>query len=192
MLFALAPQRTPFEAQRLRRQQHNPPPKLFLRRRPGRQLQDLTPHRLLNGAMPTRSHRPRRQRGEDHRSVVSLAQGCTWRSGAVGARGRSRNLTRNALRLLENSMPLAREDVLAHQKRKQSIKAQGGNHTEVNGGDRLRLVAQERFPALRPRPPPLRHVFRNRGLGDLEPQHQQFAVKSGALPTWGFPGSSGE
>src|SRR5262249_62184799 len=51
----------------------------------------------------------------------------------------------------------------------------------------LRLVAQKRFPALRPRPPTLRHVFRGGGLGDLKTQHQQFAVDPGRSPGRGFP-----
>src|SRR5262245_55670592 len=74
-----------------------------------------------------------------------------------------------------------------HQKRKQSIKARGRDHAQVNGGDRLRLVAQKSLPPLRPRPATLRHVFRDGGLGDLEPQHQQFAVDPGRSPDRVFP-----
>jgi hypothetical protein len=74
-----------------------------------------------------------------------------------------------------------------HQKRKQSIKAHGRNHTQVNGRNRLRLIAQKRLPALRPRPPTLRQVFRDGGLGDLETQHQQFAMDPGRSPGRVFP-----
>jgi hypothetical protein len=44
--------------------------------------------------------------------------------------------------------------VAQDQKRKQSLKSQGRNHTD-NGGDRLRVVAKERLPALRGRPTPV-------------------------------------
>jgi hypothetical protein len=40
-----------------------------------------------------------------------------------------------------------------HQKREQSLKAQGRNHTEISGRDRLRVVPEERLPACDDDPP---------------------------------------
>jgi hypothetical protein len=75
--------------------------------------------------------------------------------------------------------------VAQHQKREQSLKGQGRNHTEINGGDRLRVVSQECLPALRRRPI-LHHVFRDCGLGDLKTKHQEFAMDPGRSPLWIF------
>jgi len=43
-------------------------------------------------------------------------------------------------------------------------------------GDRLRVVSKECLPALRRRRPTPHHVFGDRRLGNLKPQHQQFAM----------------
>jgi hypothetical protein len=49
--------------------------------------------------------------------------------------------------------------VAQNQKREQSLKGQGRNHTQINGGDRLRMVAKKCIPALRRRRPTRYHVF---------------------------------
>jgi hypothetical protein len=49
--------------------------------------------------------------------------------------------------------------VAQNQKREQSLKGQGRNHTQINGGDRLRMVAKKCLPALRRRRPTRYHVF---------------------------------
>src|SRR5262249_61485641 len=76
--------------------------------------------------------------------------------------------------------------VAQHQKREQSLKSQGRNHKQINGRNRLRVVAEECFPALRRRPTP-HHVFRHRRLGDFKPEHQQLAMNSRCSPLWVFP-----
>jgi hypothetical protein len=38
------------------------------------------------------------------------------------------------------------------------------------------MIAKERLPALRRGPPPLRHVFCNCGLADIDPELEQLAV----------------
>src|SRR5262245_41547517 len=76
--------------------------------------------------------------------------------------------------------------VAQHQKREQSLKRQGRNHKQVNGRDRLRVVAEECLPTLRRRSTP-HHVFRDRRLGDLKAEHQQLAMDSRCSPLWVFP-----
>src|SRR6266511_3685588 len=71
--------------------------------------------------------------------------------------------------------------VAQDQKREQSLKGQGRNHKQINGRDRLRVVPQERLPALRRRPT-LHHVFRDRRLGDLKAEHQQLAMNPRCSP----------
>jgi hypothetical protein len=70
-----------------------------------------------------------------------------------------------------------------HQKRKQSLKHQGQNHKQVNGRDRMRVVAEECLPALRRRST-LHHVFRDHRLGDLKAEHQQLAMDPRRSPLW--------
>src|SRR5262249_47879210 len=72
-----------------------------------------------------------------------------------------------------------------HQKGEQSLKGQGRHHTQIDRSDRLRVIAKERFPALRPRPA-LHHVFRHRRLGNLKAKHQQFAMDARRSPFWVF------
>src|SRR5262249_33818432 len=76
--------------------------------------------------------------------------------------------------------------VAQHQKREQSLKSQGRNHKQINGRDRLRVVAEECLPGLRRRPTP-HHVFRYGRLGDLKPEHQQLAMNSRCSPPRVFP-----
>jgi hypothetical protein len=59
---------------------------------------------------------------------------------------------------------------------------QGWNHTQIDGGDRLRVVSKECLPALRRRRPTPHHVFGDRRLGNLEPQHQELAMDPGRAP----------
>jgi hypothetical protein len=66
-----------------------------------------------------------------------------------------------------------RQAVAQNQKREQSLEGQGRNHTQIDGGDRLRVVSKECLPALRRRRPTPHHVFGDRRLGDLEPQHRR-------------------
>ena len=66
--------------------------------------------------------------------------------------------------------------VAQNQERKQAIKGQGRNHTQINGGDRLRVVSEKCLPALRRRLRRSHHVFGNRRLSDFEPKHQEFAM----------------
>ena len=53
------------------------------------------------------------------------------------------------------------------EKRKQALKCQGSNHTEINCRNGIRVVAQECPPGLRRRPPVPDHVFGDRRFGDL-------------------------
>src|SRR5262245_14821559 len=73
--------------------------------------------------------------------------------------------------------------VAQHQKREQSLKRQGRNHKQVNGRDRMRVVAEECLPALRRRSA-LHHVFRHRRLGNLKAEHQQLAMDPRRSPLW--------
>src|SRR5262245_17264674 len=75
--------------------------------------------------------------------------------------------------------------VAQHQKREQSLKRQGRNHKQVNGRDRMRVVAEECLPTLR-RWPTLHHVFRDRRLSDLKAEHQQLAMDPRCSPLWVF------
>src|SRR5262249_13217001 len=59
--------------------------------------------------------------------------------------------------------------------------SQGRHHKQINGRDRLRVVAEECLPGLRRRPTP-HHVFRDRRLGDLKAEHQQLAVDPRCSP----------
>jgi hypothetical protein len=69
-----------------------------------------------------------------------------------------------------------------NQKREQSLKGQGRNHTQIDGGDRLRVVSKEYLPALRRRCPAPHHVFGDCRLGDLKAKHQEFAMDPGRTP----------
>src|SRR5436309_14133304 len=65
--------------------------------------------------------------------------------------------------------------VAQNQKREQSLKAQGRNHT-------LRVVSKKCLPALRRWPPAPHHVFGDRRLGDRKAKHQEFAMDPGRAP----------
>ena len=72
--------------------------------------------------------------------------------------------------------------VAQNQKREQPLKGQGWNHTQINGGDRLRVISKERLPGLRRWRPTPRHVFGYRRLGDLKAKHQEFAMDPRRAP----------
>jgi hypothetical protein len=65
---------------------------------------------------------------------------------------------------------------------KQALKAHGWNHAQVNGSNRLRMVAQERPPALRRRTSPSDHISGHRRLGELESKLEQFTMDAGSAP----------
>jgi hypothetical protein len=50
-----------------------------------------------------------------------------------------------------------------------------GDDKQVYRRDAVGMIAKEGLPALRLRPPSLCHVFCNRGLGDIDPELEQFA-----------------
>src|SRR5262245_59277902 len=81
--------------------------------------------------------------------------------------------------------------VTQHQKREQSLESQGRHHKQINGRDRLRVVAEECLPALRRRPTP-HHVFRDCRLGHLKAEHQQLAMDPRCSPLWVFPAHSSD
>jgi hypothetical protein len=72
--------------------------------------------------------------------------------------------------------------VTQNQERKQAIKGQGRNHTQINGGDRLRVVSKKCLPTLQRRRSAPYHVFGDRRLGNLKPQHQEFTMDPGRAP----------
>ena len=72
------------------------------------------------------------------------------------------------------------------QKRKQEIKGQRRNDAHINCGDRLSVISKKCLPALRRRFRRPHHVFRDRRLGDFEPEHQKLAMDPGCAPQWVF------
>jgi hypothetical protein len=68
--------------------------------------------------------------------------------------------------------------------RKQALECQGWNHAEVNRRNGIRMVAQERLPSLRWRPPVPDQVFGDRRLGDFEAKLEQLAVNAWGAPQW--------
>jgi hypothetical protein len=72
---------------------------------------------------------------------------------------------------------------MAHyEKGKQALKRDGWNHAHVDGSDCLSVITQKCLPGLRGRFPTSHHVFGDRGLGHIEPKHQQFAMDPGRTP----------
>ena len=66
-----------------------------------------------------------------------------------------------------------------------ALKGQRGDRAHIDGSNCLSVVLKERLPGLRRRPPSPLHVFGDCRLGDIEAQHQQFAIDPGA-PHNGF------
>src|ERR1700720_3534112 len=64
------------------------------------------------------------------------------------------------------------------------IEGQGWNHAEIDRSDGVCMVAQECSPSLRWRPPAPDHILRNRRLGDLEPELEQFTMDARGAPQW--------
>ena len=64
----------------------------------------------------------------------------------------------------------------------QDLKSHGGNHEEVNGNQLFNVVIQEGPPRLGRRLPMLHHIFRNRGLGNLDSKLEQFGVQPWSSP----------
>jgi hypothetical protein len=62
------------------------------------------------------------------------------------------------------------------QKRKQDIKGQRRNDAHIDGGDRLSVISNKCLPGLRRRLRRSHQVFRDRRLGDFEPERQKLAT----------------
>ena len=70
-------------------------------------------------------------------------------------------------------------------KNKKCIELLKGNrrdHKQINRCNPLGVIAKEGLPGLHWPIPPGRHVFRNRGLGDIKAQSEQFAMDPGRSP----------
>ena len=72
--------------------------------------------------------------------------------------------------------------VAQNQKCKQAIKSQCRNNAQIDGRDCLSVVSKKRLPGLRRRLPTSHHVFGDRRLSNLEPEHQERAMDSGCAP----------
>jgi hypothetical protein len=68
------------------------------------------------------------------------------------------------------------------QKRKQKIKGQCRYNAHIDSGNGLSVISKKRLPGLRRRLRRSRHVFRNRRLGDFEPEHQKLTMDPGCAP----------
>src|SRR6266508_204971 len=77
--------------------------------------------------------------------------------------------------------------VTQNQERKQEIEGQRRYNAHIDGGNRLSVILQKRLPGLRRRVPASQHVFRDRRLGDFEPEHQQLTMDPGCSPKWVLP-----
>jgi hypothetical protein len=67
----------------------------------------------------------------------------------------------------------------------QSIEKPEGNgrhYEQIHRRNTIRMIAQERLPALRRRPPPAYHILGNAGLADLDAKLEQFAMDPGSAP----------
>ena len=72
--------------------------------------------------------------------------------------------------------------VSEHQEGKQAIEGHRRDNAHIDCCNRLGVVAQKGLPALRWRFSASRHVLRNRRLGHLKTQHQQFAMDAWRAP----------
>lgn len=50
------------------------------------------------------------------------------------------------------------------------------HHEQIHGGNAVSMIVKKSLPALAGGTPPLPHVLRHRGLPDLDPKLEQFAV----------------
>src|SRR6185295_13806854 len=67
----------------------------------------------------------------------------------------------------------------------QSIEQPEGNgrhHEQIHRRNTIRMIAPERLPALRRRPPPAHHILGNAGLADIDAKLEQFAMDPGSAP----------
>ena len=64
-----------------------------------------------------------------------------------------------------------------NKKHVQELEGHGGNHEEVNRNQLFDVVFQEGPPGLGRRLPMLHHIFRDRGLGNLDSKLEQFGVQ---------------
>jgi hypothetical protein len=74
-----------------------------------------------------------------------------------------------------------------NQEGKQEIKGQRRHNAHIDAGNGLSVISKKRLPGLRRRLWSSRHVFRNRRLGDFEPEHQKLTMDPGCAPQSGFP-----
>ena len=70
------------------------------------------------------------------------------------------------------------------------IKGHRRHNAYINCGNRLSMISKKRLPGLRQRLRRSRHVFRNRRLGDFEPEHQKLTMDPGCAPQWVFSAHS--
>ena len=56
------------------------------------------------------------------------------------------------------------------------------NDKHIYRRDTIGMIAKKGLPALRRWPPSLGHVFCNRGLANIDPELEQFAMNSGRSP----------
>src|SRR5450759_1121075 len=69
-----------------------------------------------------------------------------------------------------------------NQERKQEIKGHRRHNAHINSGNRLSVISKKCLPGLRRRVANSHHVFRDRRLGDFEPELEQFAVDTRRAP----------
>jgi hypothetical protein len=69
-----------------------------------------------------------------------------------------------------------------NKKREQLLKGNRRNYNEINRCNPLHVIAEEGLPRLQWPILPGHHVDRNRGLGDLDAQFEQFAMDLGSSP----------
>jgi hypothetical protein len=68
--------------------------------------------------------------------------------------------------------------------RNAKLERQGWNQAEIDRRDGVCMVVQECPPRLRWRPSVPGHVFRDRRLGDLEPELEQLTMDARGAPQW--------
>jgi hypothetical protein len=65
---------------------------------------------------------------------------------------------------------------------KQLLKPNRRDHEQIDRHNALGMIVQEGLPSLQRPTPPRHHVDRNRRLGDLDPELEQFAMHFGGAP----------
>src|SRR5713101_6424046 len=69
-----------------------------------------------------------------------------------------------------------------NKKREQLLKGNRRNHKEINRRNPLHMTTKEGLPGLQWPTPPRHHVYRNRGLGDVDAKFEQLAMDLGSAP----------